>query len=283
MRLHAIEAARTTPSLPPGSATRWADRQTGPMQIDRDGVKIHYEVAGNGPALLLTHGFTATGEMFAANVPALAARNTVITWDMRGHGRSGYPDDPADYSPELSIADMVALLDAVGVERAIIAGHSLGGFLSLMFHVAHPERVAALLLIDTGPGYRKSETREGWNRMAENYARSFEQRGLAALGNSDEVDASAHRDASGLVRTARGVLAQRDAVVIESLPGIAVPTLVIVGDGDAPFLDGSTYMAAKIPGAQLVIIEHAGHAPNITRPAAFERAVTEFLAGVPAA
>ena len=82
------------------------------MEIDRDGVKVHYEVAGSGPALLLTHGFTASGHMFAANVPALAAHNSVITWDMRGHGRSGYPTDPAAYSPELSIGDMVALLDA---------------------------------------------------------------------------------------------------------------------------------------------------------------------------
>jgi pimeloyl-ACP methyl ester carboxylesterase len=252
------------------------------MEIDRDGVKVHYEVAGSGPVLLLTHGFTASGHMFAANVPALAAHNTVVTWDMRGHGRSGYPDDPADYSPELSIADMVALLDAVGAERAIIAGHSLGGFLSLSFNLAHPERVAGLLLIDTGPGYRKSETRDGWNRMAEKYAKDFDARGLAALGGSDEVRSDVHRDASGLAHTARGVLAQRDAAVIESLPGITVPTLVIVGDEDAPFLDGSKYMAAKIPGARLAIIEHAGHAPNIAQPAEFERVVTEFLSTVPA-
>ncbi|MEO5900563.1 MAG: alpha/beta fold hydrolase [Ilumatobacteraceae bacterium] len=249
----------------------------------RDGVGIHYEVAGDGPALILTHGYSSTGEMWAGQIAPLAEHFRVITWDMRGHGRSGYPDDPADYSPELSIADMVALLDAVGVERAIIAGHSLGGYLSLSFNLAHPERVAGLVLIDTGPGYRKSATRDGWNRMAENYAKSFEERGLAALGTSAEVDASIHRDASGLIRTARGVLAQRDAAVIESLPGITVPTLVIVGDEDTPFLDGSKYMAAKIPGAQLAIVEHAGHAPNIAQPAEFERVVAEFLAGVPAA
>jgi pimeloyl-ACP methyl ester carboxylesterase len=252
------------------------------MQIERDGVQVYYEVAGSGPALLLTHGFTASSHMFARNIPALAAHNTVITWDMRGHGRSDYPLDPAAYSPELSIGDMVAILDAVGVERAVIAGHSLGGFLSLAFNVVHPERVAALLLIDTGPGYRKSETREGWNRMAEQYAIAFERRGLDALGTSEEVTADVHRDASGLAHAARGVLAQRDATVIESLPGIAVPTLVIVGEDDAPFLDGSKYMAAKIPGAKLAVVAGAGHAPNITHPAEFERIVGQFLTTVPA-
>jgi pimeloyl-ACP methyl ester carboxylesterase len=250
--------------------------------LDRDGVKIHYDVAGDGPALILTHGYSSTGEMWAGQVGPLADRFKIITWDMRGHGRSDYPSDPAAYSPELSVGDMVAILDAVGVERAIVAGHSLGGFLSLSFNLAHPERVAGLVLIDTGPGYRNAEARAGWNRMAEQYAKGFETRGLAALGTSDEVNADVHRDASGLIRTARAVLAQRDAAVIESLPGIAVPTLVIVGDQDTPFLDGSRYMAAKIPGAQIVVIADAGHAPNIARPAAFEQAITEFLAGVPA-
>ncbi|MFT3853606.1 MAG: alpha/beta fold hydrolase [Ilumatobacteraceae bacterium] len=76
------------------------------------------------------------------------------------------------------------------------------------------------------------------------------------------------------------MLTQFDGQVIESLPGIAVPTLVIVGDDDTPFLDGSRYMAAKIPGAELVVIPDAGHAPNISNPAAFEQAITGFLAKV---
>ena len=252
------------------------------MQIDRDGVHVHYEVAGHGPVLLLTHGFTASGHMFAGNVPALAAHHTVITWDMRGHGRSDSPTALDAYSPELSVGDMAAILDAVGVERAVIAGHSLGGFLSLAFHLAHPQRVAGLVLIDTGPGYRSDRSRAGWNRMAEQYAVDFEQRGLDALGGSAEVDASVHRDASGLIRTARRVLAQRDAAVLESLPTIAVPTLVIVGEDDTAFLDGSRYMAAKIPGARLEVIQGAGHAPNIARPEEFERIVGEFLDSVPA-
>ena len=135
-----------------------------------------------------------------------------------------------------------------------------------------------LVLIDTGPGYRGDSGREGWNKMAENYAASFERKGLDALGGSDEVRADVHRDATGLVRAARGILTQSDGRVMESLPGIEVPTLVIVGSEDTPFVDGSRYMAAKIPGAQLAVIDGAGHAPNLSHPEEFERTLTGFLA-----
>ncbi len=233
-------------------------------EIDRGGVRITFDVAGGGPgpALLLTHGYTASAHMFAGNLAALSANNTVITWDVRGHGRSDYPEDLAEYSPQLAVGDMVAILDAVGVERAVIGGHSLGGYLSLRFHLQHRDRVAGLILIDTGPGYRQDGARAGWNTMAENYAANFERRGLDALGPSAEVSGDVHRDASGLIRAARGILTQFDGRVIESLPGIEVPTLVIVGEDDTPFLDGSRYMAAKIPGAHLAVIPDARLRPR---------------------
>ena len=91
-----------------------------------------------------------------------------------------------------------------------------------------------------------------------------------------------HRDASGLAHAARGMLAQRDARVIESLPDIKVPSLVVVGADDAPFLAASDYMAAKIPGAKKVVIPAAGHAVNIDQPQAFIDAVLPFLAGLAA-
>jgi pimeloyl-ACP methyl ester carboxylesterase len=86
-----------------------------------------------------------------------------------------------------------------------------------------------------------------------------------------------HRDAAGLAHAARGMLTQRDARVIESLPGITVPTVVIVGANDTPFLAASDYMAAKIPGAKRVVIPDAGHSANIDQPAAFNAALMEFL------
>ena len=246
--------------------------------LDRDGVKIHYEVTGEGPALLLTHGYSATGEMWQGQLATLSPHFKVITWDMRGHGASDYPQDQAAYSEEATVADMAALLDAVGAEQAIIGGLSLGGYMSLAFHRAHPKRTRALLIIDTGPGYKNDQARDGWNANAIRRAERLEADGLGDLSKaSAEVRQARHRDATGLARAARGMLTQRDARVIESLPGVAVPSVVIVGAQDTPFLAASDYMAAKIPGAKKIVIEGAGHSVNIDKPEAFNAALMGFL------
>ncbi|MEJ5221047.1 MAG: alpha/beta fold hydrolase [Tepidiforma sp.] len=249
--------------------------------IDRDGVRIFYEAHGEGPPVLLSHGYSATSRMWQGQVEALAPRYRVITWDMRGHGQSDSPDDPASYSEAHTVADMAAILDALGIERAVIGGLSLGGYMSLAFHLAHPGRTRALMLFDTGPGYRNPAGREAWNRTAEARAVAFETRGLEALGPGAEVRIAQHRSAKGLALAARGMLAQFDARVIESLEGIRVPTLVLVGERDEPFLGATDYMAAKIPGAQKVVVPGAGHAANIDNPAAFNAAVEAFLAALP--
>jgi pimeloyl-ACP methyl ester carboxylesterase len=246
--------------------------------LDRDGVNIHYDVAGDGPALILTHGYSSTGQMWDGQIEPLAKHFTVITWDMRGHGRSDYPADPAQYSEEATVADMAALLDAVGAKDAIVGGLSLGGYMSLAFHRAHPERTRALLIIDTGPGYKNDQARDGWNANALKRAERYEAEGLPDLSHaSAEVRLARHRDATGLARAARGMLTQRDARVIESLPGVKVPAVVIVGANDTPFLAASDYMAAKIPGAKKVVIPDAGHSANIDQPAAFNAAMMRFL------
>jgi pimeloyl-ACP methyl ester carboxylesterase len=248
--------------------------------LDRDGVKIHYEIAGEGPALILTHGYSSTAEMWDGQVAPLAKHFKVVTWDMRGHGQSDYPDDLAAYSEEATVADMAALLDAVGAKDAVVGGLSLGGYMSLAFHRAHPERTRALLIVDTGPGYKNDQARDGWNESAIRRAERFEAEGFGDLSKaSAEVRLARHRDASGLARAARGMLTQRDARVIESLPAIAVPAVVIVGANDTPFLAASDYMAAKIPGAKKVVIPDAGHSANIDQPEAFNAAVLGFLNG----
>jgi pimeloyl-ACP methyl ester carboxylesterase len=252
-------------------------------RIDRDGVGIYYEVHGAGPPLLLTHGYSSTSAMWHGQVDALAKDHKLILWDMRGHGQSDYPDDPHAYSEALTVGDMAAILDTVGSKRAVIGGLSLGGYMSLAFTRAYPQRVRALLIIDTGPGFKKDEAREVWNKRAHDTGDRFEREGLEVLKSaSRERSSVTHRDASGLARAARGMLTQRDARVIESLPDIKVPSLIVVGADDTPFLAASDYMAAKIPGAQKVVIPAAGHAVNIDQPQAFIDAVLPFLDGLDA-
>ncbi len=247
--------------------------------LDRDGVNLYYETHGKGPVILLTHGFSATSQMWREQIEALSRDHTLILWDMRGHGRSDAPADGAAYSEALTTADMAALLDHHGAERAVIGGLSLGGYMSLAFYADFPQRVDGLLVIDTGPGYKRDEAREAWNRQAGETARGIEQHGLDALaGGSAERAQAEHRDLNGLVRAARHMLTQHSPRVIELLPHIAVPTLVLAGAQDEPFLAATDYMAAKIPNARRVIVDDAGHAANMDQPAAFNAAVSGFLA-----
>jgi pimeloyl-ACP methyl ester carboxylesterase len=253
-------------------------------KLNRDGVNIHYEIHGSGPPLLLTHGYSSTSAMWQGQIAALAKRHTLILWDMRGHGQSDYPDDAAAYSEALTVGDMAALLDKTGAGSAIVGGLSLGGYMSLAFYRTHPQRVRALLIIDTGPGFKKDEARDAWNKRAHETGDRFEREGLDILKSaSRERSSVVHRDASGLARAARGMLTQRDAGVIETLPHIKVPSLVVVGADDTPFLAASDYMAAKIPGARKVVIPAAGHAANIDQPQAFIEAVLPFLDSLPQA
>jgi len=252
-------------------------------KLDRDGVKIHYEVHGSGPTLLLSHGYSSTARMWDGQIAALKDRYQVIVWDMRGHGESDYPSDQNLYSEALTVGDMKALLDHVGAKQAIIAGLSLGGYMSLAFAASHPERVRALMLFDTGPGFKKDEARAKWNETAHQRAANLDAKGLAALNSSDEVKLTRHRNASGLARAARGMLAQENDRVIQSLDKVSVPTLVLVGANDTNFLAATDYMAAKIKQAIKVVVADAGHAANLHQPALFNQAVGAFLARLPAA
>ena len=248
--------------------------------LDRDGVRIAYGVhgeGGEGLPLLLSHGFASSSAMWSPNVGAIAADRPVVTWDVRGHGASDSPEDPGRYTESASVDDMAAVLDACGIERAAVGGLSLGGYLSLAFHARHPERVDALLLFDTGPGYRSAAPREQWNRWAIAQAEAFEAEGLAALSSSSEVQRGDH-DPVGLSRAARGILVQTTSAVIDSLASIHVPTLVVVGAEDRPFLAAADYLASRIPGAHKVVLEGAGHASNLDQPDAFNEAVIDFLA-----
>jgi pimeloyl-ACP methyl ester carboxylesterase len=251
-------------------------------KLDRNGVKIHYEEHGSGTPVLLSHGYSATSRMWNDQVAALKDHYRVITWDMRGHGQSDYPESSEEYSERHTVDDMAAILRALRIERAVIGGLSLGGVMSLGFHAAYPAMTGALMLFDTGPGFRNPEARRAWNEQSLRRAEQLESRGLAALGRSDEVRLGEHRSADGLARAARGMLTQTDDHLIRSLPGIAVPTLVLVGSEDTNFLAATDYMAAKIPNAVKIVIPNAGHAANLHQPEAFNRALTEFLGTLPA-
>lgn len=253
------------------------------MSVDvLNGIEIGYDIAGDGPAVLFTHGYQASRRMWDAQARALQDRYRVVTWDLRGHGESGTPDDASQYSHELMLGDMSALLDAAGAQQAVLVGHSLGGYASLLYRLENPERVRALVLFGSGPGYRDAEARGKWNDMAERFARSVEERGLDILKKaSAEVSGAAHRSPRALAHAARGMLAQQDSRVMDAITEIDVPTLVMIGSEDKPFIGSSEYMAKKIPGAELAVIDGAGHAASIEKPDEFNAALLGFLDKLP--
>lgn len=246
--------------------------------LTRDGVRLYYEDHGQGLPILLSHGYGASARMWDGQITAFQDRYRLIPWDMRGHGESASPTEAAFYSHAHTIEDMCAILDHLKIAQAVIAGHSLGGFMSLAFHVQHTQRVKALILQGCGPGYRNPEARAAWNQRVEQRAQRLEELGLAALGGAAEVRVSTQRSAQGLAHAARGILSQADASVIDSLPHIAVPVLILVGDGDTPFLNGASYMASRIPQAQYMVVPHAGHGANIDQPDVVNNALRDFLA-----
>jgi pimeloyl-ACP methyl ester carboxylesterase len=243
------------------------------------GVEVAFRVhnpTAPGLPLLLSHGFGATSAMWDRNIGALSADRPVIVWDQRGHGSSDSPENMAHYSQDIGVADMAAILDAAGARRAVLGGMSLGGYLSLAFHLAHPQRVAALVLVDTGPGYRNDAARNKWNAWVERVAQRLE-RGDQPSKTSPELAQAIHARPEGLPRAARGVMAQKDAQVITSLETIAVPTLVIVGADDTDFLAGADYMCRHIPDARKLVIDDSGHAANMDQPDIVNAAVRDLL------
>ena len=251
-------------------------------EIKNGDVSIYYESHGSGRAILLSHAYAASHKMWDPQVEPLSARYKVITWDMRGHANSDSPEDEAEYSEEKTVEDMRLILEAEGVESAVIGGLSLGGYMSFAFYLAHPEMVDGLLLVDTGPGYRNPEAREGWNRMAFKQADRYLEQGIAGLPQAAEVQVggSLQRSPEGLAKAARGMLAQSHPRVMEAIESMILPALIVVGANDTPFLQAADVMAAKMPNSKKIVIDDAGHAANIDQPEVFNRAVLEFLESV---
>lgn len=216
---------------------------------------LHVERHGEGPLVLCTHGGADTGDTWREQVGFLAGLGrAAVTWDLRGHGRSAAPLDRDYYSRETAIEDIGALV-ASGEAPVVLMGHSLGGYLSLGFTLRHPERVAALVLVATGPGFRDEAARTEWNEMAKT--------GITKGGAPAE---------------AVGLLAQHDSWVIDNLGAITVPVLQLVGDGDRMFLRATRYAAEKFAGpTHTVVVEGAGHHVHKRAAAEVNAAIASFL------
>lgn len=255
---------------------------------------LHVEAEGDGPVLVLGHGFGGSARNFRAQSRALADVARVVRFDARGHARSAAPADAAAYTPASFVADLGRVLDDQGATRAVVGGLSMGAGIALRFALAHPERTQALVLAAFPAG---AGTPGGYAAVAERFADRIDAAGLDAAGAEFVWGPSSGLDPAGakLVRQGflehqghamahvlRGVIAvQPDvATLAPSLAAVAVPTLVVVGSRDRMSLASSRALAAAIPGARLVEIPDAGHLVNLAQPAAFNAAVRALLAAL---
>jgi pimeloyl-ACP methyl ester carboxylesterase len=261
-----------------------------------DGTQLYAEAHGAGEPIIFSPGYVQTHENFRAQVePFVAAGFRVVLWDYRGHGRSQAPEAASAYSIAHVVSDLGRVLDwAAPGRRAVCAGLSFGGLASQHFALAHPERVSALVLIATGPGFKNPEAQAGWLAQIERIAVRLEKSGFAGyasgpaqplcIGLRPELPAAQAAGREIEAQSARGVAAFGRNVsgpapaTIDRLGEIAAPTLVLVGELDKGYLRAADVMRAKIQGAQSVTIPGAGHCVNIEETAAFNRAVLSFLA-----
>jgi pimeloyl-ACP methyl ester carboxylesterase len=257
---------------------------------DVNGQHLYYEATGvDGPAIVFSHGLFMDHTMFDPQVLKLRDRYRCITWDERGHGQTGEVDEPFSYWD--SADDLRALLHHLGIKRAVLAGMSQGGFLSLRAALRYPDLVRALILIDTQAGQEDPEKLpyygtllERWNteglsdELAEIIATIILGPGWAGAG---EWKARWGELPIGAVNMSFQTLAGREDLH-DRLGEIRAPSLVVHGDGDlAIALDRAHQLLDGLPHAVLRTIPGAGHASNLTHPEPVTEAIELFLDALP--
>ncbi|HEX6338918.1 MAG TPA: alpha/beta fold hydrolase [Jiangellaceae bacterium] len=279
--------------------------------VDRDGVQIHYEVHGDhGPTVLLLPAWAIVhSRLWKAQVPYLANHYRVVTFDPRGNGLSGRPADPAAYDTKVQVGDVLAVLDAVGANRAVLVGNSFGTILAYIFAAMHPDRVTGAVLIGTTLNV---EGRDDYP-MARMLATFNEDRGIDE-GWDRYNRHSFHRDFAGFVGffigqalndphstkhiedgvswglettpevlaatlgTRAGMPPSAMAASIRALaPQISCPVLVIHGDQDAVAPVDLGRSVAKLLDTPIVEFAGAGHCPQARYPVQVNRLLREFI------
>ncbi len=245
-----------------------------------NGVGISYEVAGEGPPLVLLHGLGESGKthwVMTGWVDALKDRNRVIVVDQRGHGRSGKPRQRVAYSLDLMARDVVAVLDSLQVDRAVVFGYSMGAMVAMELLINHPGRVSAAILGGMGASFpRRGDWRRGCRDEEREPPPPLRRR---RPGSRLPALLERFRHFDPLAQQAiRRTLFRGGPVDRSRLGEIRAPVLIVCGTRDA-LCPGTRELAAKLPAAERVVLSGRGHLTAVADPR-FRNAVREFLARV---
>lgn len=267
-----------------------------------DGLRLYYEEAGSGRPMVFVHEFGGDHRSWEPQMRYFSRRYRCVTFAARGFPPSDVPDDVAMYSQKNAVADIVAVMDHLELEKAHVVGASMGGFAALHLGLERPER--ALSLVVAGAGYGAEKHQEAYFRgVSEEVAKGFEEQGSEAFartyaegaarvqyqnkdprGWAEAVRVLAEHSAVGAANTMRGVQMRRPSLYdLEArLAEMDVPTLVINGDEDDHCLQPGLFLKRTIPACGLLVLPKTGHVSNLEEPEMFNRAVVEFLAMVEA-
>ncbi len=254
-----------------------------------NGFTLFYREQGKGIPLLLIHGFPLTGNIWDPQIDALSARARVIVPDLRGFGKSEVTE--GTYFMELFAHDLKGLLDALGIEKAVLAGISMGGYIAFAFYRLFPSSVRALVLLDTKAGADSEEGKKGRMNLAQR-ARHGEMDTIAdewagrlfapsTLKTKPDVvravkDGVFRTSPETIANASLGMMERQDSTPL--LGEIACPVLIIVGEEDmlAPVQEAKS-MASQIKNARVEVVKGAGHLTCLEAPEAVNSTMLSFL------
>jgi len=261
------------------------------MAEQQQAIDLHYTEAGEGMPVVLVHGFPFNHHIWDAQIASLSTDYRVIAPDLRGFGESPAPDD--GYSMDAFAADIVALLDRLGIDRAVWVGHSMGGYITFAALRRWPERVSAVAFVatharpDDGEKKLQRETSAdnamisgvsdiAFSMMSTIFASEVDRQGPMAQRVYDIMVNTAPHAVAGALRAMAARPDSRD--VARSL---SVPALVVAGEDDETVdAELTDELARLIPGAQHIVIPGAGHMPMVEQPEALTDILRQFLAQV---
>ena len=268
------------------------------MKAKVNDVELYYEIHGQGDWLVLAHEFSGASRSWQLQVDALGTHVRLLIYNNRGDPPSTVPADLDAYSQEQSIEDLRRLMEHVAVQRPVLGGFSMGGSIALNFALMYPDRVRGLILAGTGTGSidKAQNARdfgpiadrflsEGPAKVGEEYLRGPTR--IQLLRKNPAMWQKLYTEFSelspiGMAYTLRGVQLKRPTMyeLEAGLRTLRVPTLVIVGEEDAPALEPSRFLARTIPNATLRVLPRTGHTLQLEEPEAFNAAVLEFVRGL---